>query len=91
MAASMHTHNFCNAVTLVWGSLRLVPFILLAHSQYPVITLTQQLIELIICITCKILVPKYCGRQLNTKVCNIEIDPLLDALSYHKHDSDVQF
>ena len=25
MAANIHTHNFHNAVTLVWGSLRLTP------------------------------------------------------------------
>ena len=88
MAASIHTHNFRNAVMLVWGLLRLAPIIyrtstLSVSCNYPYPAIN--------CITCKILVPKYCRRQLNTKVCNIEIDPLLDALSYHKHAADVQF
>ena len=33
MAVSRHTHATCNAVTLVWGSLRLAPITLLETDQ----------------------------------------------------------
>ena len=35
MYADRHTHVSCNAVTLVWGSLRLAPIIMISYDNYP--------------------------------------------------------
>ena len=53
MAANRHTHVSCNAVTLVWGSLRLTPIIIFNQIHLPIelqpethlVQLSQQLVR----------------------------------------------